>query len=298
MIELVILIALLNLALSAWIIKKFTPNKKKTSSNAVLLDTSALIDGRIIEVVKSGFVPEQLLIPRFVIAELQLLADKADHLKRERARYGLEVIQDLQDSRYGVVSIISDDIESETGVDEKLVKLSLKLGTLLFTTDYNLLKVAEIEGVRVLNINELAQNLRATHIPGEHADIKIVGKGQEKTQGVGYLPDGTLVVVENAGSAQNKTIEVEFTRNLQTTAGRMMFAKNAAVKSSAKKTPKPQNVQKPQVSHSQKKPHEQSKPQIKKNSAFKKPSNFRKHSPRKTQKEIVEDKLIETINNS
>lgn len=191
----------------------------------MLLDTSAIMDGRIVEVVKSGFVPEQLLIPRFVIAELQLLADKSDHLKRERARFGLQVVQDMQDSRYASVSIIGDDIKAEKGVDEKLVKLALKLGALLFTTDYNLLKVAEIEGVRVLNINELAQNLRPTYIPGEQMEIKIVAKGQEKTQGVGYLEDGTMVVVEKAGNQQGKKLKVEITRSLQTTAGRMMFAK-------------------------------------------------------------------------
>lgn len=191
----------------------------------MLLDTSAIMDGRIIEVVKSGFVPEQLLVPRFVIAELQLLADKSDHLKRERARFGLQVIQDMQDSRYASVSIIGDDIKAEKGVDEKLVKLALKLGALLFTTDYNLLKVAEIEGVRVLNINELAQNLRPTYIPGEQMEIKIVAKGQEKTQGVGYLEDGTMVVVEKVGNQQGKKLKVEITRSLQTTAGRMMFAK-------------------------------------------------------------------------
>ena len=224
--NIVLLITAINVLLSLFIIWKLIPDGIKKSKNSiVLLDTSAIMDGRIVEVVKSGFVPSELLVPRFVIAELQLLADKADHLKRERARFGLQVIQTLQDTKHATVTIIGDDIKSESGVDEKLVKLSLKLGALLFTTDYNLLKVAEIEGVRVLNINELAQNLRPTRIPGEHAEIKIVAKGQEKTQGVGYLDDGTMVVVEQAGSKQGQFINVEFTRNLQTTAGRMMFAK-------------------------------------------------------------------------
>ena len=224
--EIILFITTINLFLSIYLFWKLTPIRNlKPNTSTVLLDTSAIMDGRIIEVVKSGFVPASLLIPRFVIAELQLLADKADHLKRERARYGLQVIQDLQDSRYATVSIISDDIKSEVGVDEKLVKLALKLKALLFTTDYNLLKVAEIEGVRVLNINELAQNLRPTHIPGEQIEIKIVAKGQEKTQGVGYLDDGTMVVVEKAGSQHGKKLKVEVTRSLQTTAGRMMFAK-------------------------------------------------------------------------
>lgn len=223
---LTLLLTGLNTLLLLFLIQTLQKKKTKSGKSAVLLDTSAIMDGRIKEVVNSGFVPEQLLIPRFVIAELQLLADKADHLKRERARYGLQIIQDLQDSRFATVSIISDDIKNESGVDEKLVKLALKLKALLFTTDYNLLKVAEIEGVRVLNINELAQNLRPTHIPGEQLEIKIVARGQEKTQGVGYLDDGTMVVVEKAGNQQSKRLKVEVTRSLQTTAGRMMFARS------------------------------------------------------------------------
>lgn len=270
MLQLILLISTISLLISSCVFWKLMPRGTKRAGTTVLLDTSALMDGRIIEVVKSGFVPEELLIPRFVIAELQLLADKADHLKRERARFGLQIIQDLQDSRYGNVSIISDDIKTEPGVDEKLVKLAVKKNALLFTTDYNLLKVAEIEGVRVLNINELSQNLRPTRIPGEHADIKIIGKGQERSQGVGYLEDGTLVVVENAARSQNKTLRVEFTRNLQTTAGRMMFAR-------AVNTREPQE-RKPQ------------KPQ---------PTQLQRHSPPKRQmskKEQAEDSLIAAIN--
>lgn len=224
MLEIITVITSLSLLLSAYAFWQTLPRRNRHSGK-VLLDTSALMDGRINEVVKSGFVPTELLVPRFVIAELQLLADKADHLKRERARYGLQNIQELQESRFVNVTVIGDDVPAEKGVDEKLVKLAVKTNALLFTTDYNLLKVAEIEGVRVLNVNELAHNLRPSRIPGERAKIKIVGKGQEKQQGVGYLEDGTLVVVENALRLKDKTVEVEFTRNLQTTAGRMMFAK-------------------------------------------------------------------------
>lgn len=268
--DIVLIIAVVNVLLTLVVIWKLLPTgTKRTKGNIVLLDTSAIMDGRIVEVVKSGFVPAELLVPRFVIAELQLLADKADHLKRERARFGLQVIQTLQDTKHATVTIIGDDIKSESGVDEKLVKLSLKLGALLFTTDYNLLKVAEIEGVRVLNINELAQNLRPTRIPGEHAEIKIVSKGQEKSQGVGYLDDGTMVVVEQSGAKQGQFVKVEFTRNLQTTAGRMMFAK--PVKSNQEK--KPQQVQ----AQPAKKPRPQRRRFVSK-------------------KESAEDKLIATIN--
>lgn len=229
MLIMVLLCVLLNIALSSYALWRLVPRSIKKET-AILLDTSALMDGRILEVVNTGFMPAHMLVPRFVIAELQLLADKADHAKRERARYGLQVIQDLQVSKYGQLSIISDDIVSESGVDEKLVKLAKKRRALLFTTDFNLLKVAEIEGIRVLNINELSQQLRPTRLPGEQAEIRIVGKGQERTQGVGYLEDGTLVVVENAAKLHSKTIRIEFTRSLQTTAGRMMFAKPLTTK--------------------------------------------------------------------
>lgn len=225
MIETILLLQILSSAALVLVVLLLLTKRKPRSKNSVLLDTSALMDGRVLEVVRSGFVPGELLIPRFVIAEMQLLADKADHLKRERARFGLQIVQDLQDSKHANVRIISDDVSEESGVDEKLVKVAIKTGALLYTTDYNLLKVAEIEGVRVLNVNELAQNLRPSYLPGEQAELKIVQKGQEKTQGVGYLDDGTMVVVERAGNQQGKRIRVEFTRNLQTTAGRMMFAK-------------------------------------------------------------------------
>lgn len=231
-----LLFAVGQLLLLLFIIIRLLPMTVRSSRHrSVLLDTSAVIDGRIREVVTSGFMPAQLLLPRFVIAELQLLADKADHLKRERARYGLQIIQDLQESKLVDITIIRDDIASEQGVDEKLVKLALKKKALLLTTDYNLLKVAEIEGVRVLNINQLAQSLRPIAIPGEKAEIKIVARGQERTQGVGYLEDGTMVVVEGGGAQLNKKVAVEFTRNLQTTAGRMMFAKRSHPKQTVQK---------------------------------------------------------------
>lgn len=224
MIETILIISSLSLLSSLWLLWRLTPRSQKNTT-AVLLDTSALIDGRIVQVVNSGFMSVKLLIPRFVIAELQLLADKADHAKRERARYGLQIIQELQDSRFAEVVIISQDIPEQSGVDEKLVRLALKTGAQLFTTDFNLLKVAEIEGIRVLNVNQLAQQLRPTYLPGEQTEIKIIQKGQDRDQGVGYLEDGTMVVVEKSSNKLGKTVKVEFTRNLQTTAGRMMFAR-------------------------------------------------------------------------
>lgn len=222
--ELIVSLNILILALLALVVRQLMPGKVKYK-NAILLDTSALIDGRIVEIAKSGFIPSLLLVPRFVVAELQLLADKSDHDKRERARHGLMVIQELQASRNVDITVVADDIKATHEVDDKLVSLAKRHNALLLTTDFNLLKVAEIEGIRVLNINELAQTLRPTHLPGEQRKLKIVQKGQEKTQGVGYLDDGTMVVVDKAGSKIDSIVTVEFTRTLQTSAGRMMFAK-------------------------------------------------------------------------
>lgn len=243
MLELVLIISLLSLLVSLGLAWRVVPPRTKQTT-AVLLDTSALIDGRIMQVVNSGFMSVRLLIPRFVIKELQLLADKADHSKRERARFGLQVIQDLQDSRFAEVAIINQDIPTESGVDEKLVQLALKTGAQLFTTDFNLLKVAEIEGIRVLNVNQLAQQLRPSYLPGEQTELKIVQKGQDRGQGVGYLDDGTMVVVEKAGNKIGANVVVEFTRNLQTSAGRMMFAKPLA---QSARTEKPVPKTRPQT---------------------------------------------------
>lgn len=192
--------------------------------NQMVVDTSGLIDGRIVDIVGSGFVPQQLIIPQFVVAELQFLADQGDAYKRERARYGLDVIRRLQDMRQTNVVIRPGMAKGLKEVDDKLVALAKKTGAMLYTTDFNLNQVAQIEGVRVLNVNELAQGLRAMHLPGERAEIKITQVGQDRTQGVGYLEDGTMVVVEQGAKKINQQVNVEFTRMLQTQAGKMMFA--------------------------------------------------------------------------
>lgn len=192
--------------------------------NQMVVDTSGLIDGRIVDIVGSGFVPPRLIVPQFVVAELQFLADQGDAYKRERARYGLEVVRRLQDMRQTEVVIKPGMARGIKEVDDKLVALAKKTGAMLYTTDFNLNQVAQIEGVRVLNVNELAQGLRAMHLPGEKRDIKITQVGQDRTQGVGYLEDGTMVVVEQAAKKLNQHVQVEFTRMLQTQAGKMMFA--------------------------------------------------------------------------
>lgn len=199
-------------------------SEQQKIKNQMVVDTSGLIDGRIVDIVGSGFVPPRLVVPQFVVAELQFLADQGDAYKRERARYGLEVVRRLQDMRQTEVVIKPGMAKGIKEVDDKLVALAKKTGAMLYTTDFNLNQVAQIEGVRVLNVNELAQGLRAMHLPGEKRDIKITQIGQDRTQGVGYLEDGTMVVVEQAAKKLNQHVQVEFTRMLQTQAGKMMFA--------------------------------------------------------------------------
>lgn len=193
--------------------------------NEVLVDTCALIDGRILQLAKTGFIPGEILIPDFVIRELQGLADGRDSLKRQRARDGLDMIKDLQGSQNVRVTILNDKVESFSEVDDKLIFLAKQRNAALYTTDYNLNKVADIEGVAVLNVNELSQLLRPIILPGEIVSIKLVQKGNEKKQAVGYLEDGTMVVVDDADKKIGKVVKVEIGRSLQTVAGKMMFGR-------------------------------------------------------------------------
>lgn len=191
---------------------------------SLILDTSGIIDGRIIAIAKAGFAPQTIVVPQFVVAELQHLADTGDSQKRERARFGLDVIRELQDLRRVEVVVAREKFKNIKEVDDKLIALAKEHGALLYTTDYNLNKVAQIEGITVLNVNELAQALRPPRLPGEQVELKITQLGQDKTQGVGYLDDGTMVVVENAGKMVGQKVRVQFSRILQTQAGKMMFA--------------------------------------------------------------------------
>ena len=197
----------------------------RTQARPVLLDTSVLIDGRIVPVAKTGFIGGTLIIPRSVLGELQFLADTGDHDKRTRARFGLDVVTELQAMPETDVQILQDGSKAEEGVDDRLLYLAKKHGAAICTIDYNLNKVALVEGILVLNINELAQSLRMAYLPGEKMHLDLVQKGQDSHQAVGYLPDGTMVVVEHANKLIGKTAEVEIIRSLQTAAGRMMFAK-------------------------------------------------------------------------
>jgi rRNA-processing protein FCF1 len=207
------------------VVKLPRQNIGRKQSRPILVDTSVLIDGRIIAVAKSGFIGDTLVIPRSVIGELQFLADNADHDKRSRARYGLDVVQDLQSMPHVTVEILQDGSKAEEGVDERLLTLAKKHGAVICTIDYNLNKVAVVEGLTVLNVNELAQSLRMAYLPGEKMVLDLVQKGQDAHQAVGYLTDGTMVVVEHASKFIGQAAEIEFIRSLQTAAGKMMFAK-------------------------------------------------------------------------
>ena len=188
-----------------------------------LLDTSVIVDGRIVEIVESGFLDGRLMVPKFVLRELQLIADSADPVKRSRGRRGLEVLNKLREVTKGLE--ISEFDAPERDVDGKLVSLGRTLGAQILTNDYNLNRVAKVQGVSVLNINELANALKPVVLPGEEMIVKIVKDGKEPNQGVGYLDDGTMIVVENGKRAMGEETETVVTSVLQTAAGRMIFAR-------------------------------------------------------------------------
>lgn len=212
----------------------------KKQTRPILVDTSVLIDGRIIAVAASGFIGDMLIIPRSVVGELQFMADNADHEKRARARHGLDVVTELQQMPHVDVEILQDGSRAKEGVDEQLLSLAKKHSAVICTIDYNLNKVAVVEGITVLNVNELAQSLRMAYLPGEKMLLELVQKGQDPHQGVGYLSDGTMVVVEHASKYIGQMTEVEFIRSLQTAAGKMMFAR--LVDQKPTQTPQPQKA--------------------------------------------------------
>ena len=197
--------------------------RSKRNSDKILVDTSAIIDGRIADISQTGFITSTLIVPRFVLEELQHIADSADGLKRNRGRRGLEILQRLKDSHVPI-EISDADAENTPEVDAKLVKLARQWHCSIITNDFNLNRVAELQGVKVLNINELAHAVKPILLPGEEMQVTIMQDGKEAGQGVGYLDDGTMIVVEGGKSFMGSTIEVTVTRVLQTVAGRMIFA--------------------------------------------------------------------------
>ncbi len=190
-----------------------------------ILDTSAIIDGRILEIAKSGFLEGPLMLPLFILEELQHIADSSDSLKRNRGRRGLEVMNGIQSLNNIKVIIVENKYEEVEEVDSKLVKLAKDEKAKIITNDFNLNKVAEVQGVGVLNINELANALKPVAIPGESMFVQIIKEGQEINQGVAYLDDGTMIVIENGKGFIGESKEVVVTSVLQTNAGKMIFAK-------------------------------------------------------------------------
>lgn len=191
----------------------------------ILLDTSAIIDGRFLEVVRAGFLCGKAVVFRFILNELQQIADSNDAIKRERGRRGLQFLDLLKDEKNIKLEIVGDDIREIQEADEKLVKFAKVRDASILTTDYNLNRVAKIQGIRVLNVNELAEAIKPQVVPGELLSLKVVQVGKERDQGVGYLADGTMIVVEKGEKLIGKEVEVVITRIIQTPAGKMFFSK-------------------------------------------------------------------------
>ena len=190
----------------------------------IVVDTSAIIDGRIAEIVESGFIYGTLVIPRFVLDELQHIADSSDTLRRNRGRRGLEILNRMQKEPGTPVEIVEDNVPSESEVDAKLVALARQRSGVILTNDFNLNRVAELQGVRVMNINSLANAVKPAVLPGEELRVRVIQEGKEAGQGVGFLDDGTMIVVEGGARHIDKDLDVAVTRVLQTVAGRMIFA--------------------------------------------------------------------------
>lgn len=194
-------------------------------NRTILLDTSVIIDGRVADIARTGFLPGTLLIPRFVLNELQYIADSPDGLRRQRGRRGMEVLTELQKLPNVLVRISDIDVEGVREVDDKLVVLGKQLKSPVLTNDYNLNRVAELQGVTVLNINELANAVKSVVLPGEVLNINVFQEGKETGQGVGYMDDGTMVVVENGKEYIGEYMDIHVTKVLQTAAGRMIFGR-------------------------------------------------------------------------
>ncbi len=196
--------------------------KSKIKEKEILVDTSVLIDGRISDIAAAGFVPGRITVPKFILSELQNIADSENPMRRAKGRRGLDVLSELK--KHLKVETVNEDVSPDDPVDMKLIHLAKFKKASVLTTDFNLNKVAKVENVTVLNINELSQALRPNIIPGEDMELKIIQAGKEKNQGVAYLPDGTMIVVERGDILVGKTVNVTIKRVLQTTAGKMYFA--------------------------------------------------------------------------
>ena len=203
----------------------FDNGKSQNRSTGKILDTSAIIDGRIVDICHAGFIEGQIKIPGFVLKELQDIADSRDDLKRNRGRRGLNVLTQLQKDLPRSVKILDEDIAEETMVDQKLLKLAGKTKDAIVTVDYNLQKIAQVQGHKVLNINELAAVIKPPVHPGEKIKVRVARTGKEAGQGIGYLDDGTMVVIDEGKNYLGEDVEVSVTSVLQTSSGKMVFTK-------------------------------------------------------------------------
>ena len=203
----------------------FNQERSTARHNAKILDTSSIIDGRIADMADTGFLEGPLLVPEFVLRELQMVADSQDSSKRQRGRRGLDVLQRMQENSLLDVQIVPTDYAHIREVDLKLIELAKELGAKILTTDFNLNKVAHLRSVAVLNINDLANSLKPVVLPGEKMNIVILKEGKESNQGVGYLDDGTMVVVDHARRMIGRSVEIAVTSVLQTASGKMIFGR-------------------------------------------------------------------------
>ena len=199
--------------------------KAHGSARPKLLDTSVIIDGRIAEICDTGIIEGEIIVPSFVLRELQHIADSSDGLRRNRGRRGLDILKGMQDKKSVPITVVSTDYKDVDEVDAKLILMASELGGVVVTNDYNLNKVAAVRKVPVFNINELANALKPIAMPGEEMSVFVVKEGKEAGQGIGYMDDGTMIVIENGRRLVGETVDVTVTSVLQTSAGRMIFAK-------------------------------------------------------------------------
>ena len=201
--------------------------RQSQREEAIVVDTSSIIDGRILDIVKTGFIEAKFVVPRFILNELHALADSTDHMKRQKGKRGIEILHSLKKESKIEVEVSEQNVDSVKSVDEKIIKLAQTIDAEVLTTDYNLNRIAQLQGVKVLNINDLANALKPTFIAGQRFSLKLIKEGKEHNQAVGYLEDGTMVVVENSRRLVGKTVSIEVTSILQSSSGRIVFTKLA-----------------------------------------------------------------------
>jgi len=193
----------------------------------IVVDTSSIIDGRILDIIKTKFVEARLVVPRFVLNELHTLADSTDHMKRQKGKRGIEILHSLKKEPNIEIKVLDKSMEGVKSVDEKIVKLAQELDSKVLTTDYNLNRIAQLQGVAVLNINDLANALKPSFVAGQRFSVKLIKEGKEHNQAIGYLEDGTMVVVEGARKLIGKAVDIEVTSILQSSSGRIVFTRIA-----------------------------------------------------------------------